>query len=579
MKKKNPSVLKRLLTFIKPQLAGVIFSFVLAALVVVGTLLIPVLTGRAVDCIAGPGQVDFGGIGAIVFRMILVIVLTVVCQWLMNLINTHISMNTAKKLRVRVFEKLNRLPLSYLDTHPHGDLLSRAVVDIEQIADGLLLGTSQLFTGILTIVVTLVIMLGISPLITLFVAALTPVSFLLARFVANHSRDMFTRQSESRGEVTAYTDEMLAGIKVVKAFGYGERACGAFEEKNEKLKEHSMKATFYSSLVNPSTRLIYAVIYAVVTAFGCYSVIRGNMTVGLLVTFLGYTSQYSKPFNEITGVVAEFQNALAGAERVFEILDEEPAADNGEIEEFPEACRDLNLEQVEFSYTPEKPLIRDFTLRVPAGKKAAIVGPTGCGKTTLINLIMRFYDADSGRITLDQTDTADLKKNVLRRQFAMVLQDTWLRTDTIRNNIAYGRPDAAEEEIVKAAKDASADEFIRRLPQGYDTVITEGGSLSAGERQLICVARVMLNPPPMLILDEATSSIDSLTEQRITKDFDTIMQGRTSIIVAHRLSTIKEADIIVAMKDGRIVESGTHQELLAAGGFYSEIYNSQFRRE
>ena len=574
MKKRTPSVLKRLIFCLKPQLALVILSFVLAAAVVAGTLFIPVLIGRAVDLIVGEGEVDFSGIAAVVKTMAIVIAATAACQWILNLVNNAVSMGTAKRLRVQVFSHLQELPLSYLDSHPHGDLLSRAVTDIEQISDGVLLGSTQLFTGILTIAATLVIMLTIHPFSTLIVVVLTPASFLLARFVAKHSHDMFEKQAKSRGELTSYTDEMLTNLKVVTAFGYAGQACETHDEINEKLQEHSMKATFYSSLVNPSTRLINALIYAAVTAFGGIAVVKGNITVGLLVTFLGYTTQYAKPFNEITGVIAEFQNALAGAKRVFELLDETPESDEGNTEELPRACRDLDIGHVDFSYVKDKPLIQDFNLLVPAGKKAAIVGPTGCGKTTLINLIMRFYDVDAGRICLDDIDAADLKKGTLRKQFAMVLQDTWLKTDTIRNNIAYGRPDAAIEEVIRAAKEASADDFIRRLPDGYETIVSEEGNLSAGERQLLCIARVMLNPPPMLILDEATSSIDSLTEMRVSRDFDKIMQGRTSIVVAHRLSTIRHADIIVAMKDGKIVESGTHEELLEKDGFYSELYRA-----
>lgn len=576
MDKKKPSTLRRLLSYLKPQAFFVVLSFVLSAASVGLTLAIPVLIGRAVDFIIGPENVDFAAITAIVIKMAAVIAATAVCQWCGNLINNSISMGTARRLRTEVVEHLHRLPISYLDRHPHGDILSRAVTDIEQISDGLLLGSTQLFSGVLTILVTLVLMLLADPLITLIVVALTPVSFLVARYVAKNSRKMFEEQAKARGKLTAYTEERISNIKLVGVFGSQDEVCAGHDRINEELRGFSLRATFYSSLVNPSTRLIHAAIYAAVAAFGGFAVMGARMSVGMLVTFLGYTNQYSKPFNEITGVITEFQNAMAGAERVFELLDEKPESDEGKIGEMEEKCRSIGFDHVNFSYDPEKPLIRDFNVCIPAGKKAAIVGPTGCGKTTMINLIMRFYDADSGKICLDDVPVDDLKRTELRNQFAMVLQDTWLKTDTIRNNIAYGRPDASFEEIEKAAKEAAADDFIRKLPDGYDTVITDDGSISAGERQLICIARVMLDPPQMLILDEATSSIDSLTEQRITNDFDKIMQGRTSLIVAHRLSTIKSADVIIAMKDGQIIEKGTHRELLEKGGFYADLFNSQY---
>ena len=572
------SVLKRLVIYLRPQIGFVFLSVILSAAITASQLYIPVLIGRAVDNIAGPGAVDFDAIGGIALRMAAFIAAAAVCQWLVNIINNGISVGTARRMRLEVFAHIEELPFSYLDSNPHGDLLSRAVVDIEQISDGLLMGFTQLFTGVLTIVITLVIMFSIDPLIAAVVVALTPLSFLIARFVAKNSRAMFGKQSISRGALTAYSDEMLENIKLVNAFGYGSEAEKKFNAINDELKGYSLKATFFSSLVNPSTRLINAMIYACVAIFGALSAVGGAMSVGTLVTFLSYTTQYSKPFNEITSVIAEFQNALASAKRVFELLDEEVIVEDAEITDLGEECKSVTMENIDFSYVPGKKIIKGFSLSLPAGCKAAIVGPTGCGKTTLINLLMRFYDPDSGRIMLDDTDISRVTRSGVRNQFAMVLQDTWLKTDTVRNNIAYGKPDASIDEIVAAAKEASADAFIRRLPQGYDTLIKEGGNLSAGERQLLCVARVMLSRPPMVILDEATSSIDSMTEMRITRDFDKIMKGRTSIVVAHRLSTIKGADIIIAMKDGQIVESGTHEELLKKGGFYSKIYNSQFRR-
>lgn len=571
-------VLKRLVVYLRPQIGLVLLSVILSAAITAFQLYIPVLIGRAVDHIAGPGAVDFDTIGGIALRMAVFIAAAAACQWLVNIINNGISVGTARRMRLEVFAHIEELPLSYLDSHPHGDLLSRAVVDIEQISDGLLMGFTQLFTGVLTIGITLVIMFSIDPLIAAVVVALTPLSFLIARFVAKNSRAMFSKQSISRGALTAYSDEMLENIKLVNAFGYGKEAERRFNTINDELKEYSLKATFFSSLVNPSTRLINAMIYACVAIFGALSAVGGGMSVGTLVTFLSYTTQYSKPFNEITSVIAEFQNALASAKRVFELLDEEVFIEDAEISDLGDERKSVTMENIDFSYVPGKKIIKDFSLSLPAGCKAAIVGPTGCGKTTLINLLMRFYDPDSGRILFDETDISKVTRNGVRSQFAMVLQDTWLKTDTVRNNIAYGKPDASIDEIVAAAKEASADAFIRRLPSGYDTLIKEGGNLSAGERQLLCVARVMLSRPPMVILDEATSSIDSMTEMRITRDFDKIMKGKTSIVVAHRLSTIKEADIIIAMKDGQIVESGTHEELLKKGGFYSGIYNSQFRR-
>jgi ATP-binding cassette subfamily B multidrug efflux pump len=545
------------------------------------TLYVPILTGRAVDRIVGQGNVDFGGLLRILRVILIAVAFTSVFQWLMNHINNKITYRVVKDIRTRAFNHLETLPLRYIDSHSSGDLISRIIADIDQFSEGLLMGFTQLFTGVLTILGTLLFMLSINPWITIVVVALTPVSLFVASFIAKRTYIMFKHQSETRGELTGLTDEMLGNMKVVQAFGYQDRAQKTFEEINSRLAGYSMQATFFSSITNPATRFVNSMVYAAVGIAGSYGAIRGILTVGQLTSFLSYANQYTKPFNEISGVVTELQNALASAARVFELIDQEP---------FPEEPKDavklqnvagqVDLKQVNFSYDPSVKLIEDLNLSVKPGQRIAIVGPTGCGKTTVINLLMRFYDVDSGSIQVDGHDVRNVTRKSLRTNFGMVLQETWLKSGTIRENIAYGKPDATEEEIVQAAREAHAYSFIKRMPQGYDTVIGEdGGNLSQGQKQLLCIARVMLCLPPMLILDEATSSIDTRTEIRIQKAFSRMMEGRTSFIVAHRLSTIREADRILVMRAGRIVEQGTHGDLLEKNGFYAEIYNSQFARE
>jgi ATP-binding cassette subfamily B protein len=555
-------------------------SLILALITVALTLYVPILTGRAVDRIAGQGNVDFAGLTRILWKILGAVGLTAVSQWLMNHINNTITYRVVKDIRTRAFNHLETLPLSYIDAHPSGDIISRIIADIDQFSEGLLMGFTQLFTGVLTIGGTLLFMLSIHPAITLVVVVLTPVSLFVASFIAKKTFVMFRHQSETRGELTALTDEMLGNMKVVQAFGYQEETQKQFEEINSRLAGYSLRATFFSSITNPSTRFVNSMVYAAVGITGAYAVIRGFMTVGQLTSFLSYANQYTKPFNEISGVVTELQNALASAARVFELIDEKAILDDK-----PDAAvlthveGKVELVNVDFSYTPDRKLIENFGLNVNPGQRVAIVGPTGCGKTTIINLLMRFYDVDSGSIKVEGKDIRDITRKSLRTNYGMVLQETWLKTGTIRENIAYGRPDAPEEEIIRAAKEAHAHGFIMRMSEGYDTIISEdGGNLSQGQKQLLCIARVMLCLPPMLILDEATSSIDTRTEIRVQKAFARMMEGRTSFIVAHRLSTIREADVILVMRDGHIVEKGRHEELLERGGFYAEIYNSQFAR-
>lgn len=574
--KKNSSVLKKLIAYLKPEIPQIIISLILAAAVVTGTLYLPVLLGQAVDNIIGEGNVLFDGLIETVIKMVVIIAAVAVLQWIMSMINNQIAYKTAWRLRSDFFDHLHETPLSWLDAHSDGDNLSRAVNDVELISDGLLLGFSQLFTGVLTIICTLVFMFRISVIITLIVIALTPMSFLIARFVAKNSHSMFMKQADTRGRLTGFTDESITNLKTLIALGRQEEAREKFAEMNGELTGYSQKAQFFSSLVNPSTRFIYAMIYAGVAIAGGFSVLNAAMTVGRLTTFLGYINQYSKPFNEITGIVAEFQNALAGAQRVFEFMETESVRDAENAGDMENVSGDVDIINVDFAYEKGRNVLSDINLNVKRGMRAAIVGPTGCGKTTLINLLMRFYDADSGEILIDGNNIKDHTRSSLRRNFAMVLQNTWLKTDTVKENIRYGKPDATDEEVIAAAKEAQAHGFIMRLPEGYDTVLGDGLNISEGERQLLCIARVMLTKPPMLLLDEATSSIDSMTEIRITRDFARLMEGRTSFVVAHRLSTIVEADMIIAMKDGRIIETGTHEELLAKGGFYSDLYNSQW---
>ena len=555
-------------------------SVLLAALTVALTLYIPILIGDAVDLIIGKGQVDMPGVFAVMKRIGIVMVLTAIAQWVMNTCNNYITYHVIQDIRKDAFAKLEILPLKYIDARSYGDIVSRVIADVDTFADGLLMGFTQLFTGIITIVGTLFFMLMTNVPITILVVCITPVSFFVAKFIAKSTHDMFMQQSEARGEQTALIEEMVGNQKVVKTFSQEEEAIERFEEINERLGVCSLKATFYSSLTNPSTRFVNSLVYAGVGIFGAFVAIKGGISVGRLSTLLSYANQYTKPFNEISGVVTEFQNALVCASRIFELIEEEPQIpDASDALEIEDAQGNITLEDVYFSYVPEKKLIQDFSLSVKPGQRVAIVGPTGCGKTTVINLLMRFYDVNSGSIKVDGTDIRDITRGSLRTNFGMVLQETWLRSGTILDNIRMGKPEATEEEVIEAAKAAHAHGFIKRLPQGYHTIITEdGGSLSQGQKQLLCIARVMLCLPPMLILDEATSSIDTRTEIRIQQAFARMMQGRTSFIVAHRLSTIREADIILVMKDGNIIEQGNHDSLLNLGGFYAELYKSQFAR-
>ena len=574
----NKKTLRRILHYIRPYTALVILSLLLSALTVGLTLYIPILIGRGVDYIVGEGQVDFTGLMAVIAGILISIAVTAVAQWVMNHINNKVTYRIVRDLRVQAFDHLQELPLSYVDRHSSGDLLSRVITDIDQFSDGLLLGFTQLFTGVATIVGTIIFMLGINPWITLIVVVLSPLSFLVADFISKKSFTMFKKQSETRGELTGFTNEMLGGIKVVQAFGYQDEANEEFDEINKRLSEYSLKATFFSSITNPATRFMYSAIYAGVAIAGCFSVMGGMLTVGQLSSFLSYTNQYTKPFNDITSVLTEFQNSIASAARVFELIDEPSApAEPADAIVLTEPEGRILLQDVDFSYTPQVPLIQGLNLSVEPGQRIAIVGPTGCGKTTLINLLMRFYDVQKGSIQVDGHDIRQITRHSLRTSYGMVLQETWLKSASIRDNIAYGRPDATEEEIIEAAKKAHAHSFIMRMPEGYDTIISEGGgNLSQGQKQLLCIARIMLCLPPMLILDEATSSIDTMTEIRIQRAFETLMKGRTSFVVAHRLSTIQTADVILVMDKGHIIEQGTHQELLARQGFYANLYYSQF---
>ena len=576
--KKYHSTMRRILNYIGHYKWGVLVSLLLAAVSVAGTLYVPILTGEAVDRIVAPGQVDFEGLVQILIRMGVVIAAAAAAQWLMNHINNQITYRVVKDIRTRAFEHLEQLPLRYVDSHPTGDVVSRIIADIDQFSDGLLMGFTQLFTGVVTILGTLGFMFYINPLIAAVVVCLTPVSLVVASFIARRTYIMFQHQSETRGEMTSLIDEMLGNQKIVQAFAHEEEAQQQFEEINERLRGYSLQAIFFSSITNPATRFVNGLVYAGVGITGAFAAVHGLLSVGQLSSFLSYANQYTKPFNEISGVVTEFQNALASASRVFALIDEEPIpAEDADAVDLRQADGHVELDHVYFSYTKETPLIEDFNLKVEPGQRIAIVGPTGCGKSTVINLLMRFYDVDSGCIRVSGNDIRHMTRKSLQAGYGMVLQETWLKAGTIRENIAYGKPDATEEEIVRAAKEAHAHSFIRRMPQGYDTVISEdGGSLSQGQKQLLCIARVMLTLPPMLILDEATSSIDTRTEIRIQKAFDTLMEGRTSFIVAHRLSTIREADVILVMRDGHIVEQGRHEELLERGGFYAKLYNSQF---
>lgn len=551
-------------------------SVLLAAATVALTLYVPILLGRAIDRMVGAGQVDLGAIVPLLVQSGVLVLLTAVLQWVMNTVNNALTYRIIRDMRRDAFYHLQRLPLSYLDTHPVGEIVSRMIADVDQFADGLLMGFTQLFTGVVTILGTLIFMLSIHPPITLVVVVLTPLSLLIASFIAKRTFKMFRQQSVTRGEQTAFIDEMVNQQKIVQAFGREEENQRQFNAINDRLEVCSLKAAFFSSLVNPTTRLINSLIYAGVGLAGALAVVGGGLTVGGLSCFLSYAGQYAKPFNEISGVVTEMQNALACAGRVFDLL-AQPAETPDATGTLPPITGRVELDGVAFAYTPERPLIDGLNLTVQPGQRVAIVGPTGCGKTTLINLLMRFYDVDEGSIRVEEQDIRFVSRHSLRSAYGMVLQETWLKTGTVRENLLFGNPDATEEELHQAAKAAHADGFIRRLPQGYDTVISgDSGNLSAGQRQLLCIARLMLAKPPMLILDEATSSIDALTELRIQQAFDRLMEGRTTFIVAHRLSTIRTADVILVMRDGHIVEQGKHDELLQKGGFYAELYNSQF---
>lgn len=577
-KKRQLQILKALLPYLRRYAAYVLLSFFFAAASAVAALYVPILTGRAVDCIVGPLQVDFEGIFAVLKQMAAVVLITAAAQWLMNVCNNKIAFQIVRDLRMDLFAKIEALPLKFLDAHSHGELVSRMIADADQVSDGLLMGFTQLFTGVITIIGTLLFMFGIQYQIALVVVCITPVSFLVAAFIARRTFSMFQLQSQTRGEQTALVEEMIANQKVVQAYGREEAVQRQFAAVNARLLDCSLKATFFSSLTNPCTRFVNSLVYTGAGIFGALFAASGGISVGQLASFLSYANQYTKPFNEISGVVTELQNAIACAGRIFDLLQEETQTpEEADAVCLTDADGAVSLEHVDFSYIKEQPLIEDFNLSVLPGQRTAIVGPTGCGKTTLINLLMRFYDVDGGCIRVDGEDVRHLTRESLRRSYGMVLQETWLREGTILSNIRMGHPDASEEDVKKAAKAAHAHGFIKRLPLGYDTVITEaGGGLSQGQKQLLCIARVMLSLPPMLILDEATSSIDTRTEQKIQNAFAKMMQGRTSFIVAHRLSTIKEADRILVMKDGRILEQGNHNSLLAKNGFYATLYNSQF---
>lgn len=570
--------IKKVLHYIRRYRFFLIASLVLALITVVLTLYVPILTGQAVDLIVGKGQVDFAGVYRICVKIGIAILLTMVAQWVMNVANNKITYSVVRDIRTDAFEKIQVLPLSYIDSHSYGGIVSRVIADADQFADGLLMGFTQLFTGVITILGTLGFMLSVSVPIALVVVVLTPVSLFVAAFIAKRTYQMFRMQSETRGEQTALIEEMIGNQKVVQAFGQEKEVGDRFDEINDRLSKYSLQGTFFSSITNPSTRFVNALVYAAVGVFGAFFAIQGGISVGQLSCFLSYANQYTKPFNEISGVVTELQNAIACAGRVLELIEETPEIpDSEDAIKLGKADGKVEIEDVYFSYEPNQKLIEHFNLQVKPGQRVAIVGPTGCGKTTLINLLMRFYDVNSGAIKVSEKDIRKVTRESLRANYGMVLQETWLKQGTIRENIVMGRENAMDDEVLAAAKASHAHSFIKRLPNGYDTVIGEdGGSLSAGQKQLLCITRVMLCLPPMLILDEATSSIDTRTEMRIQKAFATMMQGRTSFLVAHRLSTIQEADVILVMRDGKIVEQGNHEELLAANGFYKNLFDAQW---
>lgn len=573
--------LKKVFKYIKRYIPLLITALALSIVTVVLTLYFPILTGRAIDLIIGKGQVDFDGIMQIVIKAVIAVAFAAIAQWLTNVCNNKMTYNVIRDIRTDAFENIEKIPLSYIDSHSHGDIVSRIISDVDTFADGLLLGLTQLFTGAATIVGTLIFMLTINVKIAVVVVVLTPLSLVAASFIAKRTYSMFQLQSRTRGEQTALIDEMIGNQKVLVAFNHEKKAIEQFDEINDRLSQYSLRATFFSSLTNPTTRFVNSIVYASVGVFGAISAILGGITVGQLTCFLSYANQYTKPFNEISGVITELQNAIACASRIFELIEvEREIPDAEDAYELDDADGKVDIEDVYFSYEPDQKLIEDFNLHVEQGQRVAIVGPTGCGKTTLINLLMRFYDVNSGKIKVSGHDIKEMTRHSLRKNYGMVLQETWLKNGTIRDNICMGRPEATDEEIIEAAKATHAHSFIKRLSKGYDTVITEdGGNLSQGQKQLLCITRVMLCLPPMLILDEATSSIDTRTEIKIQKAFLKMMQGRTSFIVAHRLSTIRDADVILVMKAGKIIEQGRHEELLKENGFYANLYNSQFEAD
>ena len=579
-KKKNKGTLKKVFSYIGKYKYFLILSMFFAAVTVGLTLYAPILVGKAIDCIIGKGNVDFVNMKSILIKVAVIVVSTALIQWLMNVCNNKITYNVSRDLRKKAFEKIEILPFSYIDTHSKGDIVSRVITDVDQLSDGLLMGFTQFFTGVITIIGTLAFMLSVNVFITIVVVVVTPLSFFIARFIAKKTFNMFSLQSKTRGEQTSFIDEMISNQKVAEAYSMNEENKARFDKINDDLAKYSLKATFFSSITNPATRFVNSIVYAAVALFGAIMAVKGNITVGILSCFLSYANQYTKPFNEISSVVTELQNAIACAARVFELIEETPELpDKADATELENVKGSVEINNLYFSYNPDRELLKNVNINVEPGKTVAIVGPTGCGKTTLINLLMRFYDPNNGAISVDEVNTQDVTRQSLRQNFGMVLQDTWLKSGTIADNIRLGKTDATDDEIIEAAKKAHAHSFIKRLPNGYKTKIGEdGGSLSQGQKQLLCITRLMLCPPPMLILDEATSSIDTRTEIKIQKAFNTLMKNRTTFIVAHRLSTIQNADLILVMNDGNIIEHGTHVSLYAQKGFYYNLYNSQFSK-
>lgn len=579
-KKKNKGTLKKVFSYIGKYKYFLILSMFFAAVTVGLTLYAPILVGKAIDCIIGKENVDFVNMKSILIKVAVIVVSTALIQWLMNVCNNKITYNVSRDLRKKAFEKIEILPFSYIDTHSKGDIVSRVITDVDQLSDGLLMGFTQFFTGVITIIGTLAFMLSVNVFITIVVVVVTPLSFFIARFIAKKTFNMFSLQSKTRGEQTSFIDEMISNQKVAEAYSMNEENKVRFDKINDDLAKYSLKATFFSSITNPATRFVNSIVYAAVALFGAIMAVKGNITVGILSCFLSYANQYTKPFNEISSVVTELQNAIACAARVFELIEETPELpDKADATELENVKGSVEINNLYFSYNPDRELLKNVNINVEPGKTVAIVGPTGCGKTTLINLLMRFYDPNNGAILVDEVNTQDVTRQSLRQNFGMVLQDTWLKSGTIADNIRLGKTDATDDEIIEAAKKAHAHSFIKRLPNGYKTKIGEdGGSLSQGQKQLLCITRLMLCPPPMLILDEATSSIDTRTEIKIQKAFNTLMKNRTTFIVAHRLSTIQNADLILVMNDGNIIEQGTHVSLYAQKGFYYNLYNSQFSK-